>query len=338
MDADYQNREYLSVGEVSTYTGIDVKKIHHMVRAGTIRATKSNGGQYRFRLNDIQSLHSLKNTQHHREHSYTIPINNTTQTLHTADARNMHHCADSSINLVVTSPPYFNAKMYSVDTEGDLGNIHDLEEWLSQIGIVWEEVFRVLQPGRKFFLNIMNLPVRENKSFRTLNLVGKNIDICENIGFIFKRDIVWHKTNGVRAHFGTYPYPGGILINHMHEVILEFEKPGRPSKKYDHVNNEQRERSKLTKEFWLSLKNSDVWSMKPEKSGSNRTHVAPFPVELPTRLIRAYTFAGEIILDPFAVSGTTLVAAAQWGRNGMGYEINADFCELAKTRIEDVLP
>ncbi len=248
----------------------------------------------------------------------------------------MTHLKDDSIHLAVTSPPYFNAKMYSDAALDDLGNIHDLQDWLQEISRVWAEVLRVLQPGRKFFLNIMNLPVRENKSFRSLNLVGKSIDCCEAVGFIFKRDIVWHKTNGVRAHFGTYPYPGGILINNMHEFILEFEKPKRKSgRKYAHVTAEQKERSRLDKEFWLSIKNSDVWLIKPEKSGGNRSHVAPFPLEIPSRLIRAFTFEGETILDPFLGSGTALVAAAKLRRHGVGYEINPDFCAMAAGRLRE---
>ena len=139
----------------------------------------------------------------------------------------------------------------------------------------------------------------------------------------------------MRAHFGTYPYPGGILINNMHEFILEFQKPEKPgAKKYDHVSRGDKEKSKLDKDFWLSMKNSDVWVMKPEKSGDGRQHMAPFPVELPLRLIKAYSFVGETILDPFCGSGTTLVAASVEGRNGVGYELNKTFVNYAKSQLE----
>jgi DNA modification methylase len=226
--------------------------------------------------------------------------------------------------------------MYSKEPlENDLGNVHDLRDWYDKIAEVWREVFRVLQPGRKAFINIMNLPVRsEDKSFRTLNLSGKTIEIYEKIGFIFKRDIIWHKTNGVRAHFGTYPYPGGILLNNMHEFILEFAKPEKKGfDKYKHLTKEQKEQSKIDKEFWLSLKNSDVWMMKPQGSGDRRNHVAPFPLELPYRLIKAYSYIGETVLDPFVGSGTTLLAAIDLKRNGIGYEINP---EIAGEAIETI--
>lgn len=339
--SDYESRSYLSVVEVATHTGLSVEEIHRLVASGAFPAVKSNSGQYRFDLRDIiafQSAGRSNGRELNGPAQQPMAVNDTTQRIIAGDSRNMTELANGSVHLAITSPPYFNAKMYSIDSDGDLGDVHDLDQWLAEIGQVWQEVYRALQPGRKFFLNIMNLPIRENKTFRTLNLVGKNIDLCESLGFVFKRDIVWHKTNGVRAHFGTYPYPGGILINNMHESILEFEKPTRrPGQKYAHVTPQQKEASRLDKEFWLSLKNSDVWLMKPEKSGRNRDHAAPFPEELPARLIRAYSFVGETALDPFAGSGTTLVAAARHGRNGIGYDINADFCAMAEKRLSEVL-
>lgn len=271
---------------------------------------------------------------------FSLSLNGTVQTLYVADARRMSELQDSSVHLIVTSPPYFNAKTYSDQPDdADLGNIHDLDEWLFQMGLVWREAYRVLQPGRRCFINIMNLPIRlADDGFRCLNLVGKTIDLCEDIGFVFKRDIVWHKTNSVRAHFGTYPYPGGILINNAHEFILEFEKPAPPGyKKYAHLTEEQRELSKLPKDFWIELKKSDVWLMKPEKSGDARLHIAQFPVELPYRLIRAFSFVGEVVLDPFVGSGTTLLAAAMLGRHGVGYEIYPSIAKVAFERLFCIL-
>lgn len=254
------------------------------------------------------------------------------------DSRNMKYIKNDSVNMIVTSPPYFNAKDYSDDKTGrDLGNIDDYELWKKEIKKVWQDCFRVLQPGRKIFINIMNLPLSNAKNngngFKTLNIVGHTVDMCENIGFIFKREIIWHKTNGVRAHFGTYPYPGGILINNMHEQILEFEKPApKGYRKYSHLTNEQKETSKISKDFWLSLKNSDVWVIKPYKSGT-REHLAPFPLELPEKLIKAYTYIGEIVLDPFAGMGTVGKAALNNQRNAVLYEINKSFLDLIGSNL-----
>ncbi len=335
----YKDRSYLSVGEVAAYTGLSVDDIHSRVRMNQLPAYKSTSGQYRFRLQDIAAFRKDEISSRITVGDDTsIERNQTAQRVILGDSRRMTLIPDSSVHLAITSPPYFDAKMYSESNDGDLGNVHNLEEWVDEITEVWREVFRVLQPGRKFFLNIMNLPVRENSTFRSLNLVGNSIDMCEQVGFIFKRDIVWHKTNGVRAHFGTYPYPGGILLNNMHESILEFEKPApKGAKKYAHVGKVKRESSKLDKEFWLSLKNTDVWLIAPEKSGGRRTHTAPFPLEIPSRLIRAYSFIGETVLDPFLGSGTTLVAAVWNQRNGVGYEINSDFCDMSVKRLREML-
>ena len=339
--SDYRERNYLSVVEVSAYTGLPVREIHQRVKSGELASSKSASGQYRFELLDIVPLRKDEHQPNQADFAQKpveIDDRGSRQVIIRGDSRDMSgDMDDESVHLAITSPPYFNAKMYS-ELSNDLGNIHDLDEWFAEIGKAWGEVFRVLQPGRKFFLNIMNLPVREKKTFRSLNLVGKSIDLCESVGFVFKRDVVWHKTNGVRAHFGTYPYPGSILINHMHEFILEFEKPmKRQVPKYAHVSDAQREASKLDKDFWLYMKNSDVWLMKPEKSGGNRNHAAPFPLELPARLIKAYSFIGETVIDPFIGSGTTLVAAATHGRNGVGYDINSEFCAIAEKRLKEVL-
>lgn len=267
----------------------------------------------------------------------TFSKNGTHHTFICGSSDNLPEIEDSSVHLAITSPPYFNAKTYSDSLKGDLGNIDCLDTWLDEIQKVWQETYRVLDHGRKFFLNIMNLPVKTDKTFRTLNLVGKTIDSCEDVGFVFKREIIWHKTNGVKAHFGSYPYPGGILINNMHESILEFQKPDKHGyKKYAHISDKTKEESKLDKEFWLTIKNSDVWLMKPEKSGDGRDHIAPFPEELPARLIKAFSYIGETVFDPFAGSGTTSVSALRLVRNSISSELNKEFIDLAVSRIENL--
>lgn len=329
---DYKNRTYLSAIEAANYLNISVDILHNLVNKQIIESQISASGQMRFDLRALQKYEQEFKLKTEKkkidiETINLIEINGTTQKILVKNSMKMDELANDSIHLMITSPPYFDTKMYSREPiENDLGNIHNIEEWFEKISDVWKEVYRVLQPGRKAFINIMNLPIRlENGSFRTLNLVGRTIDVCEKIGFIFKRDIVWHKTNGVRAHFGTYPYPGGILINNMHEFVLEFDKPEKKRlSKYSHLTKEQKEQSKLEKEFWLSIKKSDVWVMKPQGSGDRRNHIAPFPYELPYRLIKAFSYVNETILDPFVGSGTTLLASADLRRNGVGYEINPE--------------
>ncbi|RKZ00948.1 MAG: site-specific DNA-methyltransferase [Candidatus Hydrothermota bacterium] len=336
---EFGKRNYLSAIEVAKYLGIDVASVHELVKRGELNAYKAPSGQYRFRLEDVVKIEKRFNQVVHKKSFpklYNLKVNSTVQVIYVKDARDMSELKNDSIHLVITSPPYFNAKMYSREPiEGDLGNIHDLDEWFFEISKVWREAYRVLQPGRKAFINVMNLPVRTASGFKSLNIVGRTIDLCEKIGFIFRREIIWHKTNSVRAHFGTYPYPGNILINYAHEFILEFEKPAPKNyRKYAHLTPEQKEKSKLDKEFWLSLKKSDVWLMKPEGSGDRRSHPAPFPYELPYRLIKAFSYVGETVLDPFLGSGTTLVAARDLGRNGVGYEINPEIAESASKKMQ----
>ena len=327
ISGDYRDRSYLSAIESAKYLGITVDELHAIVGRGEVHASLSASGQMRFALRDLvtyESAHPREERSILESSGGEVEVNGTVQRIFASGSQSMDELSDSSVNLMVTSPPYFDAKMYSRSSvDGDLGSIHDIDQWFAGMGQVWREVYRVLQPGRKAFINIMNLPVRTDEGgFRTLNLAGRTAEAMEKIGFVFKRDIIWHKTNSSRAHFGTYPYPGGILINNSHEFILEFEKPApRGDRKYSHIPPEKKELSKLDREFWLSIKNSDVWTMHPEGSGDRRSHVAPFPPELPSRLIRAYSYVGETVLDPFAGSGTTLLEAARSGRNGVGYEL-----------------
>lgn len=340
---DYKNRTYLSAIEAAKFLDISVEMLHNLANKQIIKAQIAASGQMRFDLRELKKYETssqlkARTCKINIDKVNVIEINGTIQKIYVKNSRMMNDLPDNSIHLMVTSPPYFDTKMYSREPiENDLGNIHDIDEWFEKISEVWKEVYRVLQPGRKAFINIMNLPIRlENGGFRTLNLVGRTIDACEKIGFIFKRDIIWHKTNAVRAHFGTYPYPGGILINNMHEFILEFDKPEKKGfLKYDHLTKEIKEQSKLDKEFWLSIKKSDVWVMKPQGSGDRRNHIAPFPYELPYRLIKAFSYIGETVLDPFVGSGTTLLAAADLKRNGIGYEIVPEIANEALKSLKN---
>ncbi len=317
----------VGISEITNLFHVSVSDVYRAVKEGNLKQHRTPRGDYLFDIEQAASLFQ-KRDDYFSDKS-KIAINNTIQTIYRHDARNMCQLADNSVHLAITSPPYLNAKKYSF-TPDNLGNIDKLDEWLEETCKIWREVYRVLQPGRKFFLNVMNVPVKTKYGFKSLNLFGKTVDVCENIGFLFKREIVWHKTNSVRAHFGSYPYPGNILINYAHEFIIELEKPTlQKSGKYDHVPKQFKEASRLDKDFWQDIKASDVWQFKTAPMKGSRNHPSPFPLELPYRLIKAYSYLGETVLDPMVGSGTTLLAAAKLGRNGIGYELEPSLCKVA---------
>jgi len=242
---------------------------------------------------------------------------------HVRDSRDMSEVDDCSVHLVVTSPPYYNAKKYS-NLPDDLGNTTNPDSWRLKMRDVWKECLRVLAPGRKMFVNLMNLPVpaSDKQLFHSINLVGWTIDDCVGLGFAFKREIIWEKANSVQSPIGSYPYPGALPINFMHEFILEFEKSGK--RDLSHLSGEIKEASKLSKDQWVEIKKSSVWKIKPAPSG-NRDHPAPFPKEIPIRIIRGFSYLTEVVMDPFLGTGTTTRVARRMGRRSIGYEVNPDF-------------
>ncbi|MGC8913325.1 MAG: DNA methyltransferase, partial [Thermoplasmata archaeon] len=176
---DYKNRSYLSAIEAAKFLGITVEALHKLVNKQIIKPQIAASGQMRFDLNEIKKYEEKfkpkVQTDKLVDKVNIMEINGTHQKILVKNSMKMDDLPDNSIHLMITSPPYFDTKMYSREPiEGDLGNIHDVNEWFERISEVWKEVFRVLQHGRKAFINIMNLPIRlENGGFRTLNLVGR---------------------------------------------------------------------------------------------------------------------------------------------------------------------
>jgi hypothetical protein len=156
------------------------------------------------------------------------------------------------------------------------------------------------------------------------------ISQCERIGFDYMGAIIWQKkttmnTTGGATVMGSYPYPPNGMIEIDYEFILIFKKPG----KSENVPKEVREKSRLTKEEWKEYF-CGHWKFGGEKQIN---HEAMFPEELPRRLIRMYSFIGDVVLDPFLGSGTTIKAALELQRNGIGYEINEDFIKIISNKI-----
>jgi len=229
-------------------------------------------------------------------------------------AEKMEELPDNSVHLMVTSPPYNVGKDYDEDL-----NLKEYREFLKR---VWREVYRVLVPGGRACINIANLG---RKPYIPLHAFLIQ-DILE-IGFIMRGEIIWVKKGGgaPSTAWGTWCSPKNPVLRDEHEYILVFSKESlsRPE-------IEGRKPTLLRDEF-LEYTRS-VWYIPPE-SAKKVGHPAPFPVELPYRLIKLYTYTDEVVLDPFMGSGTTAIAALKTGRYFVGYEVNPEYVKIAHRRI-----
>ena len=252
------------------------------------------------------------------------------------DARFMDEVADNSVHLIVTSPPYFDLKKYnsSENHTNQAGDITDYHEYISFLNQVWTECIRVLRPDGKLCINIMPLFLSGNESRfkrRETKLVITDLEkfMFETSCMYSHSMYIWDKRKIVRfSSFGSYPYPGNIFSTFPYEWIIVFSKKGKREK----VAPEIKERSKLTRKEWLEWAVNSVWEMQPAKA-QLVGHPAPFPDELPRRLIKLYTFVGDTVLDPFLGSGTTARVAYFLDRHAIGYEINPTYVELAKRSL-----
>jgi len=246
------------------------------------------------------------------------------------DSRKMVEVDNDSIDLVVTSPPYWHIKDYGV--EGQIGYGQSLHEYLKDLYRVWKECYRILKPGRRLCINIGDQFARSiiYGRYKIIPLHAEFIAQCEDIGFDYMGSIIWQKkttmnTTGGANVMGSYPYPPNGMIEIDYEFILIFKKPGKSEK----IPKEIKEKSKLSKEEWKEYFYGH-WNF----AGARQIeHEAMFPEELPKRLIKMYTFVGDTVLDPFLGSGTTVKAALNLHRNAIGYEINEKFLEVIKEKI-----
>jgi len=251
-----------------------------------------------------------------------------TQRLINGDARDLSFLPDESIHLVITSPPYWNLKKYN-DNPSQLGHIDDYEQFLDELRKVWEHVFRILVPGGRLVCVVGDVCVSRRQFGRHLVFpLHSDISvICRRIGFDNLNPIIWHKIanasfeveNG--SKFLGKPYEPNAIIKNDIEFILMQRKPGG----YRKPTDEQRRLSKFDKKDfneWFQ----QIWTI---PGASTRKHPAPFPIELAARLVRMFSFYGDTILDPFCGSGTSLIAALRNCRNGIGIEIDPEYCRMA---------
>jgi len=254
------------------------------------------------------------------------------------DSRNLESFDPASVHLVVTSPPYWTLKRYN--EHGDqLGHIVGYEQFLDSLDAVWKHCFKALAPGGRLICVVGDVCLSRRKNNGRHTVVPLHASIqerCRAIGFDNLAPIIWHKiananyeVEGNSAGFLGKPYEPNAVIKNNIEFILMQRKPGG----YRSPGPSERVLSVI------SSKNHQEWFRQiwgDVTGASTRSHPAPYPALLAERLIRMFSFVGDTVLDPFMGTATTNVAAAAWGRNSIGSEVDPAYFAQAQRRMESV--
>jgi modification methylase len=254
--------------------------------------------------------------------------------LHRGDARTVE-LRPGSIHLVVTSPPYWTLKEYR-QSPGQMGHIVNYEEFLLQLDKVWKRCFDALVPGGRLICVVGDVCLSRRKNAGRHTVIPLHASIqehCRKIGYDNLAPIIWYKIanaayeveNG--SGFLGKPYEPNAVIKNDIEFILMERKPGG----YRKPSVETRILSVISTQHYQDWF-QQIW--RGLTGASTKEHPAPYPLELAERLIRMFSFTGDTVIDPFLGTGTTTIAAAKWGRNSIGYEIDEHYYELALKRIK----
>ncbi len=264
---------------------------------------------------------------------------------------NMKEVSDNSIDLIVTSPPYFNIKDYSMDghqeithsvvNKKDIGNLDSFDKYIKEMVHVWKESERVLKPNGKLCINVPLLPMLKkdynthyNRHIFDLQSSIQNSILTQTN--LYLMDIyIWNRTNPTKSlMFGSYPYPRNFYAQNTIEFITIYVKDGKP---LNNVPIENKEASKLTQDEWVTY-TKQVWDIPIPNKGDLAfgKHSAIMPEEIVKRCVSLYSFVGDTVLDPFAGSGTTLKVAKEYGRNYIGYELYENYKELIDEKVNSV--
>ncbi len=237
-------------------------------------------------------------------------------TVYPHSSEDMHEIPDNSVALAFTSPPYNVGKDY----EGDM----DLAEYMKLIQNVGKEVYRVLRPGGRYVINIANLG---RKPYIPMHMFFYEAHL--EIDFLPMGEIIWQKAKGASGScaWGSWMSAKAPRLRDVHEYLLVFSKQdySRPDKGESDIERDEFMEATLS-----------IWEIPPE-SAKRVGHPAPFPVALAERVIKLYSYKGDLILDPFLGSGSTAVAAAQNNRSYVGYDISEEYCRIAETRIAETI-
>ena len=262
----------------------------------------------------------------------------------------MSEIKNNSIDLIITSPPYFNIKDYSKDgyqaeqhsasNEADLGSYDNFQEYIDALLVVWKECERVLRPNGKLCINVPLMPMLK-KSYHThynrdIFDIQSNIQnsILTNTKLYLLDLYIWNRKNSSKKlMFGSYPYPRNFHAQNTTEFITVYVKDGEPKS----TPKALKEQSVLTQEEWVTY-TKQIWDIAiPSKNDLGfGKHSALMPEEIPYRCIKLFSCVGDVVLDPFAGSGTTLRVAKQLGRNYIGYELYKNYQEVIDEKIDTV--
>ena len=258
----------------------------------------------------------------------------TTHRLFLRDARALDDLTPNSVHLVLTSPPYWTLKEYR-DCNGQLGHIKDYEEFLVELDRVWTHCFNALVPGGRLICVVGDvcLSRRKNEGRHTVVPLHASIqEHCRRLGFDNLAPIIWHKIanaayevdNGGAGFLGKPYEPNAVIKNDIEFILMQrkpggYRKPSMAKRVLSVISTENYQR--WFQQIWTGL-----------TGASTRDHPAPYPVELAERLIRMFSFVGDVVLDPFMGTGTTSVAAARCGRHSVGCEVDPHYFDMAERR------
>lgn len=263
----------------------------------------------------------------------------------------MKDVADNSIDLIITSPPYFNIKDYSMDghqeiihsesKRGDLGNIDSFESYIKGMLKVWKEAERVLKPNGKLCINVPLLPMLKkdysthyNRHIFDLQSSIQN-SILNNTNLFLMDVYIWNRTNSSKSlMFGSYPYPRNFYAQNTTEFITVYVKDGMP---VNNIPQKNKDASKLSKEEWVSF-TKQIWDIPIPNKGDIAfgIHSALMPEEIVRRCVKLFSYVGDTVLDPFTGSGTTLKVAKELNRNYIGYELYDNYKDVIEEKLDSV--
>jgi len=255
----------------------------------------------------------------------------TVDKLITGDSRHMKVVNDDSVVLVVTSPPYYAGKEYETEL-GKGGVPSSYIDYLIMLRDVFAECWRVLEPGGRIAVNVANLG---RKPYRSLSADVTRI-LQDDLGFLMRGEILWVKAEGASGScaWGSYMSAANPVLRDVSERVVVGSKL-RLDRAVDRKNRAKLgmpHENTISKDEFLES-TLDTWRIRPE-SARRVGHPAPFPVDLPRRLIELYTYKGDLVLDPFVGAGTTAVAAVHTGRHYVGYDTDKQYIALARSRIK----